>query len=87
MELEKLKGSHKAYRAHLTCTYGKIEELNLTESTATEETYSLVISYIDQLNRKAESLQQLDSKIQAIIKGAEDVERETFESIDSGPAD
>jgi len=41
-----------------------------------------VISYIDQLNLKAESLQQLDPKIQAMIEGAEDVERETFESIE-----
>jgi len=46
MELEKLKGSHKVYRAHLTRIYGKIEELNLTESPATEETFSLVIRLI-----------------------------------------
>jgi len=56
MELEKLKGSRKVYRAHLTRIYGKIEELNLTESPATEETCSLVISYVDQLGRKAELL-------------------------------
>ena len=79
--MDKLKGSRKAYRSHLTRIYGKIEELNLTEP-ATEETYSLVTSFIDQLNRKAESLQQLDSKIQSMIEGADDVERDTFESIE-----
>ena len=46
----KLKGTPKAYRAHLTHIYGKIGELHLTQP-ATEETTSLVMSYIDQLNR------------------------------------
>ena len=75
--IEKLKGSRKAYRAHLTRIYGKIGELNLTQPT-TEETTSLVMSYIDQLNRKAEAIQQLDLKIQTLIEGADDVEQESF---------
>ena len=79
--MDKLKGSRKAYRAHLTRIYGKIEELDLTQP-ATEDTISLVMSYIDQLNRKAESLQQLDVKIQSMIEGADDSERDTFETIE-----
>lgn len=79
--MDKLKGSRKVYRSHLMRIYGKIEELNLTQP-ATEETTSLVISYIDQLNRKAESLQQLDTKIQSMIEGDDDSERDTFESIE-----
>ena len=77
----KLKGSRKAYRAHLTRIYGKIGELYSTQP-ATVETTSLVMSYIDQLNRKAEAIRQLDLKIQTLIEGADDVEQDTFESIE-----
>ena len=76
--IEKLKGSRKAYRAHLTHIYG---ELNLTQP-ATEETTSLVMSYIDQLNCKAKAIQQLDLKIQTLIEGADGIEQDTFESIE-----
>ena len=40
------------------------------------------MSYIDQLNRKAEAIRQLDLKIQTLIEGADDVEQDTFESIE-----
>lgn len=79
--LEKLKGSRKAYRSHLTRIYGKLDELNLARPV-TEETTTLVISYVDQLQRKAESLQQLDTKIQSVIEGPDDLERDVFDSIE-----
>jgi len=41
-----------------------------------------VISYVDQLGCKAVSLQQLDSKIQSIIEGVEDLEKDTFDAIE-----
>ena len=79
--LEKLIGSRKAYRSHLMHMCGKLEELDLTQPTNGETTTS-VISYIDQLQHKAELLQQLDTKIQSIIKNAEDLEREAFDAIE-----
>ena len=75
--LEKFRGSRKAYRSHLTRIYGKLEELDLTQP-ASEDTTASVISYVDQLQRKAESLQQLDTKIQSIITDPEDLEREVY---------
>ena len=80
--LEKLRGSQKAYRSHLTCIYGKLDELDLTHPTNKETTVS-VISYIDQLQCKAESLQQLDAKIQAIIEDPQDLERDVYNSIET----
>jgi len=59
----------------------KIDEINLTQP-ATKEIISLALSNIDQLNRKAEVIQALDAKIQNLIEGAEDTERDTFESIE-----
>jgi len=79
--MDKLKGSHKVYRAHLMRIYEKIEELDLTEP-ATEEITSLVIFYIDKINCKAEAIQQLDNKIQSIIEGADETEQDTFESLE-----
>ena len=40
------------------------------------------MSYIDQLNCKAESLQQLDAKIQLIFEEPGDIERDTYKSIE-----
>ena len=79
--LDKLKGSRKAYRSHLTRIYGKLDELDLTQP-ATEETTNSIISYVDQLQCKAESLQQLDTKIQSMIEVAGDLERDVYESIE-----
>ena len=79
--LEKFRGSRKAYRSHLTRIYGKFEELDLTQP-ANEDTTASVISYVDQLQRKAESLQQLDTKIQSIITDPEDLEREVYDAIE-----
>ena len=64
--LAKLQASRKA-------------ELDFTQP-ATEEIASQVTSYIDQLQRKAESIRQLDSKISAKIWDNEDLEREVYEA-------
>lgn len=77
--LTKLLASRKAFRSHLTRIYRKMDELDLTQP-ATEDTASLVTSYIDQLQRKSESIRQLDSKISSEIQNAEDLEREIYEA-------
>ena len=74
----KLKASRKAFHSHLTRIYGKIEELNLTKKD--EETTTLTLSYIDQLQRKAESIDGLDLKIAAGVEHPKDLEREIFEA-------
>ena len=76
-----MKGSRKAYRAHLTRIWGKLEELNLT-LPATDETITTVTSYIDQIQRKAESIQQLDSRIQSVIKEPSDIESDVLDSLE-----
>ena len=77
--LAKLQASRKAFRSHLTRTYNKMDELDFTQP-ATEEIASQVTSYIDQLQRKAESIRQLNSKISAEIRDNEDLEREVYEA-------
>ena len=79
--LDTLKGSRKAYRSHLTRLYGKLEELNLSQP-ATEETITAVTSHFDQLQRKAEAIQQLDSKIQTIMEEPSDIEGDVLDSLD-----
>ena len=79
--IDKLKGSRKAYRAHLTRIWGKLEELDLT-LPATDETTTTVTSYIDQIKHKAESIQQLDSRIQSTLTESSDIERDVLDSLD-----
>ena len=79
--LEKLKGSRRAYRAHLTRIWGKMAELTLT-LPATDETVTLATSYIDQIQHKAEAVQQLDSKIQSMITEPEDIESDVLDSLE-----
>ena len=61
--LNKLKGSRKAYRSHLTRIYGKLDELDLTQPLD-KDTIITVTAYIEQIQRKAESIQQLDTQIE-----------------------
>ena len=77
--LAKLQASRKAFRSHLTRIYNKMDELDFTQP-ATEEIASQVTSYIDQLQRKAESIRQLNSKISAEIRDTKDLEREVYEA-------
>ena len=42
----------------------------------------LLRRYVNQLQCLAESLQQLDAKIQAIIEDLEDLEREVYDSVE-----
>ena len=79
--IDKLKGSRKAYRSHLTRIWGKLEELSLTVP-ANDETATTVTSYIDQIQRKAESIQQLDSRIQSAMEEPNDIERDVLESLE-----
>jgi len=77
--LEKLKGSWKAYRSHLTSLFTKLEDLNLSQP-ATDETTTTAMSYIDQLQCKAESIQQLDVKI---LEEPGDIESDVLDSIET----
>ena len=77
--LAKLQASRKVFRCHLTRIYNKMEEIDFTQPT-TEEITSQVTSYIDQLQQKAESIRQLDSRISAEIREAEDLECEVYKA-------
>jgi len=76
--LAKLKASRKAFHSHLMRICGKIGELDLTKHE--EETTALVLSYLDQLQWKAESIGSLDSKIAAEIENADELEWDVFEA-------
>ena len=77
--LAKFQASRKAYRSHLTRIYHKIQELDLTQP-ATEAIASKVSSYLDQLQRKAECIRQLDTKIASEISDPADLEQDVFEA-------
>ena len=77
--MEGLKASRKAYRSHLTRIYHKMEELDLTQP-ATEEIASLVTSYINQLQRKAETIRQLDTGIAAKTQDPDKLEQEVCDT-------
>ena len=80
--LNKLKGSRKAYRSHLTRIYGKLEELDLTQPPD-EDTIITVTSYIEQIQRKAESIQQLDTQIQSMMEDPTTVEDDVSDSLET----
>ena len=77
--LAKFQASRKAYRSHLTRIYHKIQELDLTQP-ATEAIASQVSSYLDQLQRKAECIRQLDTKIASEISDPADLEQDVFKA-------
>jgi len=79
--LEKLKGSRKAYRSHLTRIYGKLEDLDLTKPP-NDDTTATVKSYIEQLQRKAESIQAIDGKIQSIMEDPSEIEGDVLDSLE-----
>jgi len=66
----KLKVLRKAFCSHLTCIYGKIEKLDVNKKD--EENY--YSCFMNQLQRKAESIGSLDMKIVAEIESPEDLE-------------
>ena len=76
--LAKLKASRKGFCSHLTHIYGKIEELDFTKKN--EETTTLALSYMEQLQQKAESIGSLDSKIATEIESPEELEQDSFEA-------
>ena len=71
--LTKLQGSRKAFRSHLTRIYGKVDALDLTQPL-TEAIATDVTTYIEQMNRKAETLRQLDAKISSAIEDVSELE-------------
>jgi len=79
--LDKLKGSRKAYRAHLTRIWGKLEDLSLTLPN-TEDTITAATSYIKQIHIKCESIQQLDSRIQSVMTEASDIEKDVLDLLE-----
>ena len=80
--LNKLKGSRKAYRSHLTHIYGKLDKLDLTQPP-NEDTIITVTSYIKQMQRKAESIQQLDTQIQSMMEDPTAVEDDVSDSLET----
>jgi len=79
--LEKLKGSRKAYHAHLMWIWGKLEDLSLT-LPANEDTINAAISYIKHIHSKSESIQQLDSRIQSVMTEASDIGKDVLDSLE-----
>ena len=61
--------------------WGKLAELTLT-LPATDETVTTATSFIDQIQCKAESIQQLDSKIQSMITEPDDIENDVLDSLE-----
>ncbi|CAB4027962.1 Hypothetical predicted protein [Paramuricea clavata] len=78
-ELQRLRASRKAYRAHLTTLYKKIIELK-SATTIDELHIATLENYCQQLKRKKDILSPLDEQIAKAIAKPEDLECEIFET-------
>ncbi|CAB4031257.1 Hypothetical predicted protein, partial [Paramuricea clavata] len=78
-ELQRLRASRKAYRAHLTTLYKKIIELK-SATTIDELHIATLENYCQQLKRKKDILSPLDEQIAKAITKPEDLECEIFET-------
>ena len=79
-ETQRVKGSRAAYRAHVTRTFKKIDEILETDSPLTDTQVAKLTSNLEQLAQKKETLQQLNGQIASTIERSEDLETEILEA-------
>ena len=79
-ERQRLQASRRGHRSHLTKLFHKYHEIMDGRKNADNELDRISISnLIEQLQRKASTLRQLDDKIQEVIESPEDLESDIVE--------
>ena len=78
--VQRFHSSHKAYRSHLTRIYNKVSEIMESSETPSDSQITTLKSSLEQLQRKAEIIKDLDAKIALAIQDPSELEGEIFES-------
>ena len=74
------QSSCKAYRAHLTRIYNKVSKIMESGKTPSDSQITTLKSSLEQLQRKAEIIRDLDAKIVQATQDPSELEAEIFES-------
>ena len=79
-EMQRFQLSRKAYRSHLTRIYKKVSQIVEAGEMPNDLQVSTLKSAVEQLQRKAEILRDLDAKIVDATQDEAELEGEIFES-------
>ena len=77
-ELTRLQASRKGYKSHVSRINNKIDELLSKECD--KFSIASLTTAVEQLNRKKETLSQIDTRISELIESPEDLEGTIFEA-------
>ena len=78
--VQRFHSSRKAYRSHLTRIYNKVSKIMESSETPSNSQITTLKSSLEQLQRKAEIIKDLDAKIALAIQDPSELEGEIFES-------
>ena len=79
-DIQCAKGSHAAYRSHVTHTFRKIDEIMEKEDPLPDPQVVKLTSMLEQLTQKKEVLQQLNMQVAAAIQTPNELEAEILEA-------
>ena len=77
-ELARLQASRKGYKSHVTRLYNKVDEI--LSSELNEFSVTSLTTAIEQLNKKKETLSQIDRRVTELIESPEDLEEAIFDA-------
>ena len=77
-KLTRLQASRKGYKSHVSRINNKIDELLSNECD--EFSIAYLTTTVEQLNRKKETLLQVDVRISELIESPEDIESAIFKA-------
>ena len=78
-DLARLQASRKGYKSHVTRLYNKVDEI--LSSELNEFSVTSLTTAIEQLNKKKETLAQIDGRVTELIESPEDLEEAIFCSV------
>ena len=77
-ELAQLQASRKGYKSHVTWLYNKVNEI--LSSELNEFSITSLTTAIEQLNKKKETLSQIDRRVTELIESPEDLKEAIFDA-------
>ena len=78
--IQRLKGSRAGYRAHVTRTFKKADDIMNTGGTLTPSQIAKLTSIMEQLTQKRDTLKQLNTQVLEAIQSPEELETEILEA-------
>ena len=78
--IQRLKGSRAGYRAHVTRTFKKADDIMNTGDPLSPPQIAKLSSIMEQLTQKRETLKQLNAQILEAIQSADELETEILEA-------